>query len=168
MSTTESDARHDAYLARCYGSPGPRVRSHEDSSHVQRAIVGWLIRSGASVVRIHPQEVWAGKTPIGPCVRVRAQAARTPIQSSIQRMMDRAMRHPELMGVPLAIALPDLPRLRTEVEWLMASTPGLPVTWLFVGRYGAVAVVPPPHVEREVARQPEDEGQSSTRSGRTE
>jgi hypothetical protein len=167
MSTSPSDVAYEAYLARCSGPPGPRRRGHEDSSHVQLAIVQWLGRSGANVVRIHPQEICAGKTPIGVCVRIRSQAARTPIESSIQRMMDRGTRRPELMGVPIALALPDLPRLRQRVARIVTATPDLPITWLFVSRYGAVAVVPPPDDDRAVAGRPEGEGQSSTRSGLT-
>lgn len=163
MSTTDTDVAYDRYLSR---GPGPRDRHHEDSTHVMSSVRRWIEQHGGHWQRIHPQEVWAGRTPIGPCVRIRAQAARTPVESSLERMLRRAERNPVLMGVPVAIALPDLPRLRQAVAAVVAQAPELPVTWLFVGDLGHVAVVPPPQHEAE-ATGPETDDQISTRSGLT-
>jgi hypothetical protein len=126
----------------------------------------WIEQHGGHWQRIHPQEVWAGRTPIGLCVRIRAQSARTPVESSVDRMLRRAERIPMLMGVPVAIALPDLPRLRRAVAAVVDQVPELPMTWLFVSDTGHVMVGPPPQQDAE-ATGPAGEDQSSTRSDRT-
>jgi hypothetical protein len=107
----------------------------------------------------------AGKSPLGACVLIHMQAARTRVAASVHRMTTRAGRDPVLRGVPMAVALPDLPRLREAVRGLVAQAPRPPVTWLFVDRHGRVAAVPPPAREGEAAEPPAVTDQSSTRSG---
>lgn len=69
---------------------------------------------------------------------------------------------PELV----AIARPDLPRLRRSVAAVVAREPELPMAWLFVSDTGHVMVVPPPQQDAE-ATGPTGEDQSSTRSDLT-
>jgi hypothetical protein len=84
----------------------------------------------------------------------------------VEHLFRRAQRRLELMGVPVAIALPDLPRLRRAVAAVMAQAVDVPITWLFIGDLGEVRVVPPPQREAE-ATEPQAADQSSTRSGLT-
>jgi hypothetical protein len=144
-----------------------RDRSHESSAFVADAITRWLRLNDANIVRLHPQEILGGKTPIGIRVRIRIQAARTSVESSIDRLFLRESRDALLQGYTLALALPDLPRHRRAHEQLVAAMPPeRPITWLFVGRYGQVEVVPPPREGHE-AVEPESADQSSARSGTT-
>ncbi|MCC7137784.1 MAG: hypothetical protein IT460_05075 [Planctomycetes bacterium] len=148
--------------------PPPRDRTYEGSEFVAESVTRWLVSTGATVLRVHPQELVAGKTPIGIRVRIRFQAARTPIQSSLDAFVRRERIDPMLSGYPLALALPDLPRLRREQEALVAALPPERwIHWIFVGRYGQIDVVPPPRHEREAADDAETADQSSIRSGST-
>lgn len=168
MGTTYEDVAHDRYIADLHNRPRRRVRTHEDSSHVDRAVTAWLAKHGANVIRVHPQELLAGKTPIGMRVRIRMQAARTPIESSLNDVARREQTHPQVRGYPLALALPDLPRLRREAESVLAALPPQrTLTWIFVGRYGQIDVVAPPRHEDEAAPDLEPTDQSSTRSDTT-
>ncbi len=172
MGTTWDDVAHDLWLARMRREEEERARhrdrSHEASEFVAASVTHWLTASGATIMRVHPQEMFAGGTPIGLGVRIRVQAARTPVASSIQRMLLRESRDdPRLRGHVLAVALPDLPRLRRACAELVADLPPeRPITWLFVSRYGEVEVVAPPR-ESDGAAQPSGDGQSSMRSGTT-
>lgn len=141
-----------------------RNRSHEDARHVHRAVMRWLTARGASCAGTHRQEILAGRTPIGQSVRIWVQAARTPIYSSLSRLLARARQDPLAQGVTLAIALPDLPRLRREARRVALISPDVAVTWLFVASGGAVAVVPPPRADHGAAEGPSRLDQSSMRS----
>lgn len=154
MSTTWSDVAHDLWMARMLREEeqraGLRDRSYEASEFVAASVTRWLTASGASILRVHPQEVIAGKTPIGPRVRIRIQAARTPIRSSLDDMARREQIHVQVRGYPVALALPDLPRLRRAAARVVAALPPEKrLTWIFVGRYGQIDVVTPPRPEDE-------------------
>lgn len=158
----------DMSAPRRFDESEPRDRTYEDSEFVAESVTRWLASTGATIVRVHPQELVAGRTPIGLRVRIRFQAARTPIQSSLNALVRRERIAPNLRGYPLALALPDLPRLRRKQEALVAAfPPGLGLTWIFVGRYGQIDVVPPPRHEREAADDAVAADQSSIRSGAT-
>lgn len=151
-----------------YEPPTPRDRTYEGSEFVAESVTRWLVSAGATVLRVHPQELVAGKTPIGLRVRIRFQAARTPIRSSLDAFLRRERIDPMVSGYPLALALPDLPRLRRKQEALVAALPpGRGIHWIFVGRYGQIDVVPPPRTEREAADDSATADQSSIRSGST-
>lgn len=146
--SARAEALHDADLARQAAleeeEPPPRDRSHESAQHVLDAVVAWLEAHGSPIRRTHPQELMAAHTPIGPAVRIAVQAARTPVESTVAGMIRRVKQHPTWAGMPIAVALPDLPRLRAAAEKAARDAPHFAVTWLFVHRCGAVAAVPPP------------------------
>ena len=145
-------------------SSGRRDRTTETSAFVGAAIERWLVWNESPIVRIHPQELLAGRTPIGVRVRIRIQAARTSVASSVARLLLRESRDPMLVGYTPALALPDTPSNRRSCgDAVAALPPGRTIIWLFVDREGAIEVVPPPHENREAA-EPESADQSSTRS----
>lgn len=164
MSTNENDVAYDRVMSGRGGSAGPRVRRHESSAHVRGAISAWLMRNETGGMRIHPQALFASETPIGSFALIYCQSARTPIESSVRQAFELANSRVDLIGVPVAIALPDLPRLRRTVAQYLEAVPGLLVTWLFVSRWGDVAVQPPRGREPQARRPEPGPDQSSTRS----
>ncbi len=142
-----------------------RDRRHESSAFVAEAVEYFLTLCGWPFVRVHPQEVLTVATPNGPRMRVRTQAARTPVESSLVRMLTRESRDPTLVGYELVLALPDTPRTRRAYSAAVAALPaGRNVTWLFVDRGGGVEMVPPPRGQAEAAGPAPMLDQSSTRS----
>lgn len=136
MSTQMIDVQQDV-------RPRKRGKTHETSAFVERAVLAWVVAQGGFSLRLRSGEIVAAKTAIGPPVRIRVQAARTPVRSTVATLLLRRHRDPMLGGYLCAVAVPDTPGARRDRERLLEDQPGLSVTWLFVDRFGRVDVVRP-------------------------